>query len=68
MRQFVKRALQKIDEYDKDKFRDFIMNASREIDRLEMVMESLNRGILVCDTGHRLILANKAARRFLSIV
>ena len=68
MRQFVKRALQKIDGFDKKRSHDFILTASREIDRLETVMDSLPRGILVCDTAHNLILANKAARRFLSIV
>jgi len=68
MRQFVKRALQKIDELDRKKNYDFIMRASREIDRLETVLDSLPRGILVCDTANKLILANKAARRFLSIV
>ena len=68
MRQFIKRALQKLDEFDKEKGRNFILAASREIDRLEMVLDSLPRGILVCDTAHNLILANKAARRFLSII
>jgi PAS domain S-box-containing protein len=68
MRPFIKRALQKIDDFDKKKIYDFIMTASREIDRLEMVLDSLPRGLLVCDTTHKLILANKAARRFLSIV
>jgi len=68
MRLFVKRALQKLDELDKKKGHDFIIAASREIDRLEEVLDSLPRGILVCDTTHKLILANKAARRFFSIV
>ena len=73
MRQFVKRALQRIDSYDLKnidlkKGREFILTASREIDRLETVIDSLPRGILVCDRSHNLILANKAARRFLSIV
>ena len=68
MRQFVKRVLQKIDELDRKKTYDFIMKASHEIDRLETVIDSLPRGILVCDTANKLILANKAARRFLSIV
>jgi len=68
MRQFIKRALQKLDEFDKEKGRNVILTASREIDRLETVMDSLPGGILVCDTAHNLILANKAARRFLSIV
>ena len=68
MRQFIKRALQKLDEFDTEKGRNVLLAASREIDRLETVLDSLPRGILVCDTAHNLILANKAARRFLSIV
>ncbi|MCL2381612.1 MAG: ATP-binding protein [Treponema sp.] len=68
MRQFIKRALQKLDEFDIEKRRNFVLAASREIDLLETVLDSLPRGILVCDTAHNLILANKAARRFLSIV
>ena len=68
MRQFVKRALQRISELDNKKGYDFIITASREIDRLETVLDSLPGGVLVCDTSHKLILANKAARRLLSIV
>ena len=68
MRPFIKRALKKLDQLDLDKSHELIMAASREIDLLETVMDSLIRGILVCDTSHKLILANKAARRFLSIV
>jgi len=68
MRPFIKRALQKLDQNDNSKSHNFIMSASREIDRLETVLDSLVRGILVCDTANKLILANKAARRFLSIV
>ena len=68
MRQFIKRALQKLDEFEKEKGRAFILAASREIDRLETVIDSLPRGILVCDTAHKLVLANKTARRLLSIV
>ena len=68
MRQFIKRALQKVDILEPDKIRDLLVLSSNEIDRLETVMDSLFRGILVCDTAHKLVLANKAARRFLSIV
>ena len=70
MRQFIKRALQRLEEPgepEKKARYDFIITASREIERLEMVMDSLPRGILVCDTAYNIILANKAARRFLSI-
>ena len=68
MRQFLKRALQKADELRPEQVKNLLNLSSREIDRLETVMDSLIRGVLVCDTSHRLILANKAARRFLSIV
>ena len=68
MRQFIKRALQKTDKLSPEQFRDLLVSSSKEIDRLETALDSLPRGILVCDTGHKLILANKFARRFLSIV
>jgi len=68
MRQFLKRALQKADDLKPEQVRNLLNLSSKEIDRLETVMDSLIRGVLVCDTSHRLILANKAARRFLSIV
>jgi PAS domain S-box-containing protein len=68
MRQFIKRALQKIDTLNTGQFRDLLILSAKEIDRLETVMDSLIRGVLVCDITHNLILANKAARRFLSIV
>ena len=68
MRQFIKRALQKTDELKPSQIQDLLLSATKEIDRLETVLDSLPRGILVCDTAHNLILANKAARRFLSIV
>jgi PAS domain S-box-containing protein len=68
MRQFIKRALNRIEQLSPDQVQDLLLLAAKEIDRLETVMDSLIRGVLVCDTAHRLILANKAARRFLSIV
>jgi PAS domain S-box-containing protein len=68
MRQFLKKALQKADELKPEQVRNLLNLSSKEIDRLETVMDSLIRGVLVCDTSHNLILANKAARRYLSIV
>ncbi|MDR1803340.1 MAG: PAS domain S-box protein [Treponema sp.] len=68
MRQFIKRALQKADKLKAEQFRELLVLASEEIDRLETVMDSLIRGVLVCDSGNNLIIANKAARRLLSIV
>ena len=68
MRQFIKRALQKKEALKTEHVEDILLSAAKEIGRLETVMDSLIRGVLVCDTAHKLILANKAARRFLSIV
>ena len=68
MRQFVKRALAKLDQIDTKNSYNFITTASREIDRLETVIDSLPAGILVCDTAHKLVLANKTSRRLLSII
>ena len=67
MRQFIKRALQRLEKLSPEQIRDLLLSSSGEIDRLETVIDSLPRGILVCDKNHKLILANKAARRFLSI-
>lgn len=67
MRPFIKRALQKSDSLKPNQVRNLLNLASSEIDRLEVVLDSLTRGILVCDTAHKLILANRTARRLLSI-
>ena len=68
MRQFISRALRKVEKLSHDQIRELLNSSAMEIDRLETVINSLPRGILVCDKSHKLILANKAARRFLSIV
>jgi signal transduction histidine kinase len=68
MRQFIKKALQRLDKLSPEQLKDLLVLSAKEIDRLETVMDSLIRGVLVCDTAHKLILANKSARRFLSIV
>lgn len=40
---------------------------SSEIERFENVLDSLNEGILVCDSGHGLVLANKFAQRIFPV-
>ena len=67
MRQFIERALGKADKLKCEQVHQLLVLAAGEIDSLERVMDSLPRGILVCDISHKLLLANKAARRFLSI-
>jgi signal transduction histidine kinase len=68
MRQFIKRALQKLNKMTTEQIRDLLVSASADIDRLETVLNSLTEGILVCDTRHYLVLANKGAERFLPIM
>ncbi|MDR2397782.1 MAG: PAS domain S-box protein, partial [Spirochaetaceae bacterium] len=67
MRQFIKRALQKLNKMTGDQIRDILVSAAAEIERLETVLDSLAHGVLVCDTEHNLILANKYAERFLPL-
>jgi len=67
MRQFIKRALRKVEKLNAAEVRDLLMTASDEISRLETVIDSLTRGVLVADSEHKLVLANKAGRRLLSI-
>jgi PAS domain S-box-containing protein len=65
MREFIKRALQKLNKMTYEQIRDMLYSAAAEIDRLETVLDSINDGILVCDTDHNLALANKHAERML---
>ena len=67
MRQFIKRALQKLNVLTPEQMQDVFVSAAGEISRLETVLDSLSVGILVCDTGHNLVLANKFALRLLPI-
>jgi signal transduction histidine kinase len=65
MRQFIKRALRKLSKLTPEQIQDLLISAAAEIDRLETVLDSISQGILVLDTDHSLVLANKYARRYL---
>jgi PAS domain S-box-containing protein len=65
MRDFYKRALKKLNKLTGEQSKDLLTAAVAEIDRLETVLDSLTDGILVCDTRHNLMMANKYAERFL---
>ncbi|MDR0524539.1 MAG: PAS domain-containing protein [Spirochaetaceae bacterium] len=67
MRQFIKRALQKLNKMTGEQIRDLLISTALEIDRLETVLDSLTDGIFVCDTEYVLILANKYAQRFIPL-
>jgi signal transduction histidine kinase len=65
MRQFIKRALRKLNKLTPEQIQDLLVSAAAEIDRLETVLDSISQGILVLDPDHSLVLANKYARRYL---
>jgi len=64
---FYRRALSKLNRLNLEQCRELLVSASQEIFRLDTVLDSLPSGILVCDEKHRLLMANKAALRFLPI-
>lgn len=63
MRQFITRAVKKLGKLTPEQIKNLFVSMGEEIDRLETVLDSLNEGILVCDSDHNLILANKSAER-----
>jgi PAS domain S-box-containing protein len=65
MKQIIKRALQRITKLSSEQLHKLVVSMANDIDRLETVLESLTEGILVCDTEHNLILANKFSERLL---
>jgi PAS domain S-box-containing protein len=67
MRDFIKRALKKLNKLTAEQTQELLISAAAEIDRLETVLDSLADGILVCDTNHHLVMANKFAERFLPV-
>lgn len=67
MRDFITRALKKLNKLTAEQIQDLLISAAAEIDRLETVLDSLTEGILVCDTQHSLVMANKYAGRFLPL-
>jgi PAS domain S-box-containing protein len=65
MRDFLKRAFKKLNKLNSEQIEQLFLRAAEEMDRLETVLDSLSEGILVCDQSHRIVMANKFARRFL---
>ncbi|GHV84646.1 sensor histidine kinase [Spirochaetia bacterium] len=67
MRQIIPRALQKIAKLTTDQVRDLAHSMFADIDLLETVLDSLTQGLLICDSEHNLILANKYVERLLPL-
>lgn len=63
MRKFIERAIQKLSKLDEEQIRALILDLATEHERIELVLDSLNDGVMVCTGDHSLVLVNKAAER-----
>ncbi|HKK49358.1 MAG TPA: ATP-binding protein [Alkalispirochaeta sp.] len=68
MRGFVRRALEKLSKLDSEQLEQLLQTVAVENERLAVVLDSMNDGVLVTDEEHRLILVNKAAERLIPLV
>lgn len=67
MRNFITRALEKLEKLDSEQVYKLIYDIADENERLEVVLQSIPDGILVGDWENRTVLANKAAERLLQL-
>lgn len=67
MRGFVRRALEKLSKLDSEQLEQLLQTVAVENERLAVVLDSMNDGVLVTDEQHRLILVNKAAERLVPL-
>jgi two-component system, sporulation sensor kinase E len=67
MRGFVRRALEKLSKLDEEQIEQLLQTVAAENERLAVVLDSMNDGVIVTDEEHRVILVNKAAERMLPI-
>ncbi|MFW5827534.1 MAG: two-component system sensor histidine kinase NtrB [Alkalispirochaeta sp.] len=68
MRGFVRRALEKLSKLDSEQLEQLLQTVAVENERLAVVLDSMNDGVLVTDEGHRPILVNKAAERLVPLI
>jgi signal transduction histidine kinase len=67
MRSFLHRALRKFDKLTKEQLKPILASASDEVIRFEAALDSIDAGLIICDTRHRLLFMNRCAERFLPI-
>jgi PAS domain S-box-containing protein len=67
VRKFIARALEKLPKLDKAQIQHLLEDLAAENEQLELVLDSMNQGVLVADSSHRLILVNKPAERLLPL-
>jgi PAS domain S-box-containing protein len=67
MRNFIRRALEKLPKLDETQIHKLLNDMAVENERLESVIESMQEGLVVCDRQHVVILGNKTAQRLLGV-
>lgn len=67
MREFIRKASRRLDKLDKEQIGRLVMDLVEDNELLEMVLSSLDRGIMVVDQQFRVTLANRHIRRFLPL-
>ena len=65
MRGFVKRAIEKLSKLDDRQIEQLMQTMALENERLAVVLDSMNDGVIVTNETHRLLLVNKAAERLI---
>jgi len=68
MRDFIQKAAKRIEKLDKEQIHRLVYDLMEDSELLEMVLSSLDRGIIVCDTLFQVSLANRHIRRFLPLI
>jgi len=65
MRRFVERAIAKLPRLNADQMRSLLYALAEENEHMDVALDSMLDGIVVCDRGHRPIIYNKSAERML---
>ncbi len=67
MRKFIARALKKLPKLDKAQIHSLIYDLASENEQLEVVLNSMNDGVIVADVEHYVVFVNKAAERVVPV-
>ncbi len=65
MRNFIKRAVERISKLDQDQILNLINILTDENELLEIVLDSMTDGVIVADKEENLLSINKSAKRLL---
>lgn len=68
MKKIIKRSLQKIQKLTGEQLNALIQAMATDIDRLETALDSYTEGVLLCDSEHCLVRANKNSERLIPYI